>query len=148
MDLLLLVANFLRGLFIAFQNLRPENSVICMCKNWRGSVLVGIPVVFPVLSSAIKNRVHPLMLGDLDPQVQEYIVKLREAGGLVNTAVVMAVMHGIVFSHDRTSLDENGGHLRINETIALSLLNHMNYVKRKGFTSVKVVPAEFEKFCD
>ena len=34
---------------------------------------------------------------------------------------------------------------RINKTLALSLLNHVNFVKRKGSTSAKVVPAEFEK---
>ena len=67
MDLLLLVANFQRGLAIAFQNLRPE---------------------------------------------------------------------------------ENGGHLTINKTLALSLLNRMNFVKRKGSIIAKVIPAEFEKIRD
>ena len=101
-----------------------------------------------VLDLPVKIRGRPLMLGDFDAQVQEYIVKLRGAGGVVNTAVVMAVMRGIVLSRDRTLLEEHGGHLRITKTLALSLLKRMNFVKRKGSTSAKVVPAEFDKIRD
>ena len=67
---------------------------------------------------------------------------------MVNIAVVMAVMCGIVLFHDKTLLEENGGHLSINKTLALSLLYRMNFVKKKGCTSTKVVTAEFENICD
>ena len=53
-------------------------------------------------------------------------MKLRGVGGEVNTAVVMAVLCGIVLSHDRTLLEENGGHLKIMNTLALLFLKHMN----------------------
>ena len=63
---------------------------------------------------------------------------------MVNTAVVMEVMRGIVLSRDRTLPEESGGYLRITKTLALSLLKRMNFVKRKGSTSAKVVPAELD----
>ena len=61
----------------------------------------------------VKNWGRPLLLGELDSRVCEYIVRLRQAGGVVNTAVVMAAMLGIVLFHDRTLLEENGGHLKL-----------------------------------
>ena len=40
---------------------------------------------------------HPLLLGkELDIQVQEYIKTLRENGGVINSAIVMAAAEGIV----------------------------------------------------
>ena len=52
-----------------------------------------------VMSLPLKNRGRPLMQGEL---VKEYVLILGAAGGVVNTVVVMAVMRGIVLSHDRT----------------------------------------------
>ena len=98
-----------------------------------------------VSSLPAKNQGRPLLLGEFDSRVCEYIVRLRQAGGVVNTAVVMAAMHGIVLSHDGTLLGENGGHPKLTKTLALSVLNCMGFVKRKGSTSAKVFPAEFEK---
>ena len=86
------------------------------------------------------------MLGELDSQVKEYALKLRAAGGVVNTAAVMAVMHGIVLSHDRILLEEHGGYLKITKTLALSLLNRMNFAKRKGSTSAKVAQQSLRRF--
>ena len=58
-------------------------------------------------------------------------MKLRAAGGVVNTTVVMGAMRGIILSHDRTLLYDNGGYVKITKTLALSLLHHMEFVKRK-----------------
>lgn len=95
-------------------------------------------------SFVLTSGCRPLILRELDTQVKEYILKLRAAGGVVNTDVVMTVMHGIVLSHARTLLDEHGGHLKISKTQALSLLNCMDFVMRKGSTSTEVIPADFE----
>ena len=47
------------------------------------------------LPMAVKGR--PLLLGkDLDHQIQAYIAYLREAGDVVNTAIVIAAATGIV----------------------------------------------------
>lgn len=43
-----------------------------------------------------KPRGRPLMLGDLDDVVKGYIRKLREAGGVVSTDIVIAAARGIV----------------------------------------------------
>ena len=60
----------------------------------------------------MKKRGPPLKLGEkMDVQVQAYIKALREKGGVVNTAIVMAVAQGIVLKVDRNSLAEFGGHI-------------------------------------
>lgn len=61
-------------------------------------------------------------------------------------AVVMVSMHGIVLSHDRTLQEENGEYLNISQALAISLLNHMNSVKRKKITSTKIVPKNLPKY--
>ena len=52
------------------------------------------------------------MLREFDFQVSEYILKMRAAGGVVNTAVVMALMCSIVLSLDKILFEENGGYLK------------------------------------
>ena len=55
------------------------------------------------LPVAVKGR--PLLLGkDLDHQVQAYIASLREAGGVVNMAIVIAAATGIVRRNDSNLL--------------------------------------------
>ena len=44
-----------------------------------------------VMSLPLKTHGRPLMLEDGDSQVKEYILKLRAAGCVVNTDVVMVV---------------------------------------------------------
>ena len=44
-----------------------------------------------------KKRGHPFLLGNLlDEQVQSYVLALRDAGAVINTAIVMAAAAGIV----------------------------------------------------
>ena len=77
----------------------------------------------------------------------EYILRLRTAGGVVNTAVVMASLRGIVLSHDRTLLEENGGYIKFSKALAISLLHRMNFVKRNGSTSAKLFfPKNLKKY--
>ena len=45
-------------------------------------------------------RGRPLLLGDLDSNVQEYVRKLRLAGLIVNRAIVIAAATGIVEFHN------------------------------------------------
>ena len=53
-----------------------------------------------------KPRGRPLMLGDLDDLVKDYVKQLREAGGVVSTDVVMAAARGIVISKNRALLKD------------------------------------------
>ena len=98
-----------------------------------------------VTSLPIKPKGRPLMLGDLDRSVQTYIKQLRATGGIINSDVVIAAAKGVVIAKNRSLLKEFGGHICIDKPWAKSLLTRMHYVKRRGSTSAKLPPADFEK---
>ncbi|XP_063400328.1 uncharacterized protein LOC134684939 [Mytilus trossulus] len=89
-------------------------------------------------------RVNPLLLGDLDTKVQDWIRKVRINGGVINARIVMAAAEAIVtkFAHHR--LERYGGHITITNTFATSLLRRMRIVKRKGTKAVKHLPNDFD----
>lgn len=61
-----------------------------------------------------KKRGRPLFLGRaVDEQVQLYLRKIRENGGVVTASVVVAAARGIVMSRDRTRLAEFGGQIEL-----------------------------------
>ena len=77
----------------------------------------------------------PLLLGDrIDDKVKQYLLKLRECGGVVNSAVTIASAKGIILTMDRTLLSDNGGHVNLTRGWAKSLLSRMGYVKRRVTT--------------
>jgi len=81
------------------------------------------------------------LLGEkLDSKVQFFIKSVRDSGGIVNSAIVRAAAKGIVLSHDRSLLFENGGHIELTKSWAKFLLKRMNMVKRKGSKSTSTVP--------
>ena len=89
-----------------------------------------------ILELPTKKRGRKLMMGEeLDTLIQKYINAVRNSGGVINTAIVKAAARGLVIAKDRTLLVENGGHINITRDWALSLMNRMNMVKRKGTTS-------------
>jgi hypothetical protein len=78
----------------------------------------------------------------LDSKVQFFIKSVRDSGRVVNFAIVRAAAKGIVLSHDRSLLFENGGHIELTKSWAKSPLKRMNMVKRKGTTSKKTFVVE------
>ena len=94
----------------------------------------------------LSKRGRKTLLGEkLDSKVQFFI------GGIVNSAIARAAAKGIVLSHDRSLLFENGGHIELTKSWAKSLLKRMNMVKRKGTTSkntfvVENVMQEIDKY--
>ena len=62
---------------------------------------------------------RPLLLGDLDAQVQTYIRALCGADAPVSTQIIQAAVAGIVASSNRTLLVENGGHIALSLTRCL-----------------------------
>ena len=83
-----------------------------------------------------KKRGRPVLLGQfLDDKLQLYIKKVREGGGIISAAVVVAAAHGILTAYDRCKLREFGGHVNLNRQWAYGFLHRMNFVKRKATTS-------------
>ena len=79
------------------------------------------------------KRGRKTLLGEkLDSKVQFYIKSARDSCGVVNSAIVRAAAKGIVLSHERSLLFENGGHIELTKSWAKFLLKRMNMVKRKG----------------
>ena len=89
-------------------------------------------------------RGNPLLLGDLDTKVQDWIRKVRINGGVINARIVMAAAEAIVTKFARHRLERYGGHITITSTFAKSLLRRMGFVKRKGTKAVKHLPNDFD----
>ena len=68
-------------------------------------------------------RGRPLLLGDLDAHVQEYIRKLRLAGCIVNRAIVIAAATGVVQHNNPAILSAHGGPLELGKKWADSILH-------------------------
>ena len=70
---------------------------------------------------------------------------LRERGGVVNTAIVLACAEGIIKNKDSNLLATNGGHIALTRNWGKSLLRRMGFVKRRVSTSAKVSVTDFEE---
>ena len=73
---------------------------------------------------------------DITRELTEYIRTIRDNGGIVNTAIVIAAGLGMVKRKDPTLLECNGGYVTLKKSWAKYLLNKMNYVKRRATTKV------------
>ena len=80
---------------------------------WRELSCLGAAVAsLPEMPENKQGR--PLLLGeDLESQVKQFILELREHGSPVSTEVVVAAAKGIVEAKDSTLLIENGGTIDI-----------------------------------
>ena len=86
-----------------------------------------------IKSLAVKKHGRPLLLGEvLDNEVNRYIQAVHEGGGMINTAITMVAATVIVRKADRNLLVENRGPITVTSNWAKSLLNRMNFVKRRG----------------
>ena len=114
----------------------------CLLKSSGGSASRRKDVAVQSLPRLKRGR--PLLLGEgLDCQVKSYIRAIREKQGIINTAV--ACGEAIVRKPDKTLLKENGGPIEPTKVWAKSLLQQLNFVKRKATTSVKVEPSHFKE---
>ena len=68
----------------------------------------------------------PLLFGDVDIEVQKYVLALRKAG---TPDIVIAAAKGIVTTKDQTMLAENGGSIHLTKMWAASLMERMAFVK-------------------
>ena len=89
---------------------------------------------------------RPLLLGDeLDRQVQSYILELRNNGGVINSAITIAVAQGIVTNFDSNLLVQNGGHVDLTKSWAKYLLRRLGFVKRRSSTKAKISASNFDQ---
>ena len=101
-----------------------------------------------VLSLPRLERGKLLLLGEnLDHQVKcyLYISAVREKQRIINTAITVACDEAIVKKVDKNLLSENGGSIKLKKVWAKSLLQRLNFVKRKATTSAKVEPSHFKE---
>ena len=93
-----------------------------------------------------KKRGRHVLLGErLDKCVQEYVLKVRERGCAVNSALVVAGARGIVESLDRSRLAEYGGHVTLTVSWARSVLKRLNFTKRRATTKCGIPPQVFQQ---
>ena len=97
----------------------------------------------PVIRLEHGLRGRPLLLGDLDVHVLEYIRKLRLAGGIVNRAIVIAAATGVVQHNKPAILRAHGGPLELGKNWADSILLRMGLVKRKATKAARKIPPDF-----
>ena len=101
-----------------------------------------------------KKRGRPVLLGAaVEVQLQLYLKKIREQGGIVTASVVVAAARGILMSTDHSKLVEFGGYIGLSRQWAYHFLGRMKFVRRKATTSKsKPTAADFakakEKFLD
>ena len=92
-----------------------------------------------------KKQGRPLLLGvTIDTAVQEYILKVRERGCVVNTAVVIAAVQPIAMVMDKNMISEKGGLDIISVPWEKSLLKRMDFTKRKGSSKTVGVPGDLD----
>ena len=63
---------------------------------------------------------------------------MRNIGGVVNTAIVMAAARGVITSKNPGLFGEHGSCIEITKAWAKSLLMRMGYVKRKYSNAGKI----------
>ena len=94
----------------------------------------------------VEKQGRPLLIGNsLDEMVQKYILSIREADGIINTAIVIAGARGLIQSIDRTMLTEYGGPASLTRGWAISILKRMNFTRRVGTTQAKITAKNFDE---
>ena len=94
-----------------------------------------------------KKRGRPSLLPeDITSHLTKYIHAIRDAGGIINTAIVIAAGLGIVKNVNPGLLECNGGYVVLKKSWAKYLLSSLNFVKRKATTKKpKFTPSNFEE---
>ena len=81
----------------------------------------------------LKKIGRPLLLGEgIDKQVQAYLMKLREVGDIVTSAIARASARCIIRMINPKLLASNGGHIVLTKKWSKYLLKRMGFVKRKA----------------
>ena len=89
-----------------------------------------------LISLPHKTRGRPLVLGDyIEKQLQLYVKKIQQQGGVVTASVVVAAARGVMMAYNHPQLAEFGWHMVLTSTWAYHFLHRMKFVKRNATTS-------------
>ena len=91
----------------------------------------------------LRKRGRPMLLGDFDSPVQEYVCMLHISGGVINAPLVLAAARGLIIARNCALLVDYGGGLNPDKPWAKSLLRRLGFVKRKASTSARVHVQDF-----
>ena len=130
-----------------FKNKFPDLKYTTLCE-WRKAIIVKTQKDNEVVTeSEEKKRGRPEMLPeDVLSLIMKYIRAIRDAGGIINTAIVMAAGLGIIKKVNPGLLECNGGYVVLKKSWAKHLLAKMNFVKWKATTKKpKVTVSNFEE---
>ena len=98
-----------------------------------------------VIELESKKRGRPSRLSDeVTKDLMAYVRAIREAGGNVNTAIVVAAATGMLQQRDPGLLACNRGYITLSKDWAKYFLKKM-FVKRKATTKSKVAVQNFEE---
>ncbi len=73
-----------------------------------------------------------LLPEQLDTKVQIYLMKLRQAGGVINSKVAIATAKGLLKHYNRALLPEFGGTIELGRPWAVSIFRRLGWVRRKA----------------
>lgn len=81
----------------------------------------------------------------MDSQVQAYIRNEWDRGCPVMSSIIaIAAARQVIKKTNQMILEDKGGPLSINKSLAKKFLSRMAFVKRKGTTPFKVTPDNFD----
>ena len=98
---------------------------MCLFKKRYLEQLIASPGT-EVTNITSKRHGHPL--GDINGDAQKFITALRLSCTPVNTPVMLTGAEGIVRSRDLTLLVKHGGHIILTKSLAVSLIQWLNFV--------------------
>ena len=100
----------------------------------------------PITDLPQKCRGRPLLLGNEgDERVRKFVTALRDSGGPISTSIVIAATKGLLRKCDPPLLKDFGGPIILEKTWARSLLQRMNFTKRKGTKAAKHRPDDLDE---
>ena len=92
-----------------------------------------------------KSRGRPLLLGaEWDKNVRKFVTAVRNSGGPISTSIVIAATKGLLKKCDPPILKDFGGSIILEKTWARSLIERMNFTKRKGTKAAKHRPDDLD----
>ena len=86
-----------------------------------------------------RNIGRPLLIGDFDSKVADYLHELRCTGGIVNHNIIIAAAEEIISHKNSGLLKDHGGHIHLGKLWAESFLTRHGYRKKGHKNSQKSV---------